>query len=121
MKNVCGAAIAGMPYSNSLLQTDNRFSWQTLLGTQSCIVRDGFGAGLGQSDRDRKEGRSRQKSNIARQVRGIKHLSVEGVHRICKRFKSRGKRKGANGARHTEDADLYDGMTSGRANVQGAT
>lgn len=28
---------------------------QELLGTQSCIVREGFGAGLGQSDRDGEE------------------------------------------------------------------
>lgn len=39
---------------SKLIGADRRQILLDLLGTQSCIVRDGFGAGLGQSDRDRK-------------------------------------------------------------------
>lgn len=55
-----------------------------LAKTQSCIVRDGFGAGLGQSDRHRK--RERGKSKISTEVRICKDWELRVEEQIkCSR------------------------------------
>lgn len=92
LSNFCGAvrraAIAGMLFK--LIVADRQ---QILSGdlreTQSCIVRDGFGAGLGQSDRDR------EKQSIARTF----FSEDKGVYSLYKGLKNWQKKEAYNVAR----------------------
>ena len=83
-----------------------------LRGTQSCIVRDGFGAGLGQSDRERRE----IGQNIAREVRDIKYSVRKWKSKYMLEVKKLQKTIQQG---HTEAADLNE--WHGSEQVEGQT
>lgn len=80
MSNFCGAvrraAIAGMLFK--LVADRQQILSGDLRETQSCIVRDGFGAGLGQSDRDR------EKQSIARTFFFRRKRGLQSIQRLKK-------------------------------------